>query len=331
MVDIYVFCRILCASVWWYRIFSWFNPNMKNVASLLTLALLNPDPSRSTLTHWGLVSTKIWVNFGSGNGLLPDGTKPLPEPMLTYHQVRFSDVYLTAVSQQEMPQASFTEMNLKITFTKFHSNLPGAKVYAPLPLFWETSVATILPGSEGSVKEVIEIHRHGNGYIVSYMYIPYIQMFHISLLVSQTGPSCPKVAFSIWLVSSTGAVFITSPQKKTKKTTVFIPVYSGLHQCKISLANFLSNIKCSRVLASYTRRHTLCVWKHQWLYQSLIIKSAQYTGGDFMFLYRFVRRRRRLRRRRRPQILVHAITFEQLFGFLSFLAQLLALTYRLPD
>ena len=48
-----------------------------------------------------------------------------------------------------------------------------------------------------------------------------------------------------------------------------------------------------------------------------------------MFLYRFVRRRRR--RRRRPQILVHAITFEQLFGFLSFLAWMLALTYRLAD
>ena len=59
-----------------------------------------------------------------------------------------------------------------------------------------------------------------------------------------------------------------------------------------------------------------------------VIKSPQYTGGDFMFLYRFVRRRRR---RRRPQILVHAITFEQLLGFLSFLAQLLALTCRLPD
>ena len=59
-----------------------------------------------------------------------------------------------------------------------------------------------------------------------------------------------------------------------------------------------------------------------------VIKSPRYTGGDFMFLYRFVRRRRR---RRRPQILVHTITFEQLFGFLSFLAQLLALTYRLTD
>ena len=31
-------------------------------------------------------ATEIWVNIGSGNGLLPDGTKPLPEPILTYHQ-----------------------------------------------------------------------------------------------------------------------------------------------------------------------------------------------------------------------------------------------------
>ena len=30
------------------------------------------------------MATEIWVNIGSGNGLLPDGTKPLPEPMLTY-------------------------------------------------------------------------------------------------------------------------------------------------------------------------------------------------------------------------------------------------------
>ena len=29
--------------------------------------------------------TIILVNIGSGNGLLPDGTKPLPEPVLTFH------------------------------------------------------------------------------------------------------------------------------------------------------------------------------------------------------------------------------------------------------
>ena len=31
-------------------------------------------------------ATRSWVNIGSRNGLLPNGTKPLPEPMLTYHQ-----------------------------------------------------------------------------------------------------------------------------------------------------------------------------------------------------------------------------------------------------
>ena len=31
------------------------------------------------------MGTEIWVNIGSSNGLLPDDTKPLPEPMLTYH------------------------------------------------------------------------------------------------------------------------------------------------------------------------------------------------------------------------------------------------------
>ena len=77
-------------------------------------------------------------------------------------------------------------------------------------------------------------------------------------------------------------------------------------------------------------KHSIALF-HPVIAHQYIIKSPQYTGGDFMFLYRFVRRRLRRRRRRQPQILVHAITFEQLFGFLSFLAQLLALTCRLPD
>ena len=28
---------------------------------------------------------KIWVNIGSDNGLMPDATKPLPEPLLNKH------------------------------------------------------------------------------------------------------------------------------------------------------------------------------------------------------------------------------------------------------
>ena len=41
------------------------------------------------LIHFGLgyhVVTQNFVNIGSGNGLLPNDTKPLPKPMLTYHK-----------------------------------------------------------------------------------------------------------------------------------------------------------------------------------------------------------------------------------------------------
>ena len=38
------------------------------------------------VAHWHHLVIGIWVNLGSGNGLLPVGTKPLPKPMLTNHQ-----------------------------------------------------------------------------------------------------------------------------------------------------------------------------------------------------------------------------------------------------
>ena len=45
--------------------------------------------SRDQSTHCGLLmpyGDMDLGNIGSGNGLLPDGTKPLSEQMLTYHQ-----------------------------------------------------------------------------------------------------------------------------------------------------------------------------------------------------------------------------------------------------
>ena len=53
-------------------------------------------PGENELTHCGLVTPyddKDWVNNGSGNGLLPDGTKPLPEPMLTYQHGLLTFIY----------------------------------------------------------------------------------------------------------------------------------------------------------------------------------------------------------------------------------------------
>ena len=77
------------------------------------------------ITHYGLVTPYGDMNLGqigSGNGLVPDGTKPLPEPMLTYHQQ--GPVAFTWV--QKIPQPSVTEISWTMTYLKFCSNLPGA-------------------------------------------------------------------------------------------------------------------------------------------------------------------------------------------------------------
>ena len=34
------------------------------------------DPYWPIVVYWRHMATQIWVNFGSGNGLLPDGTRP---------------------------------------------------------------------------------------------------------------------------------------------------------------------------------------------------------------------------------------------------------------
>ena len=66
---------------------------------------------------------EIWVNIGSGNALLPDGTKPLPEPMLIYingvlwhsPENNFSKVLITCISN----------MCLEITHLKLLPQIPG--------------------------------------------------------------------------------------------------------------------------------------------------------------------------------------------------------------
>ena len=60
---------------------------------------------------------------------LPDGTKPLSEPLLTYHllpSVRSNDYHMKAISQ-EIPQPPITEINFEITYLKLivHSDLTG--------------------------------------------------------------------------------------------------------------------------------------------------------------------------------------------------------------
>ena len=81
------------------------------------------------------MATGIWVNIGSGNGLWPDGTKPLPEPMLTDQSVKASDIHI--IISQEMPQQSITKICLKITY-KISFRFPRANVLTHWPL-WDAA------------------------------------------------------------------------------------------------------------------------------------------------------------------------------------------------
>ena len=73
------------------------------------------------------MGTYLWINIDSGNGLLPDGTKPLPEPMSTYHQ--WGSVARTRLRpiSQEMLKISIRKMNSKNTLMTLFSHLSWAK------------------------------------------------------------------------------------------------------------------------------------------------------------------------------------------------------------
>ena len=64
--------------------------NSSALAMELHLSCTNPSTTPSAFNSSALTCEHprngvIWVDIGSGNGLLPDSTKALPEPMLTYH------------------------------------------------------------------------------------------------------------------------------------------------------------------------------------------------------------------------------------------------------
>ena len=81
-----------------YRLFCEGNAFEDAIYNKLVI-LLRPN----VLTHCGLVwrhdmATEIWVNTDSDNGLLPDGTKPLTEPILTYHKQGPNGIHLWVLS-----------------------------------------------------------------------------------------------------------------------------------------------------------------------------------------------------------------------------------------
>ena len=80
------------------------------------------------LTHCGLVAScgdKDLVSNGSSKGLLSDGTKPLPEPLLTNNQKEICVIHLRAISHEvllKLIHCICSEITLLIILPHF----PGA-------------------------------------------------------------------------------------------------------------------------------------------------------------------------------------------------------------
>ena len=83
------------------------------------------------MVKWHHAVPQIWVNICSGNGLLPDGNKPLPEPMLTYHQ---SGPETFTWGQFTRDTWAINYYNRLENHLRFHSSLPGVNEFTHWPL-----------------------------------------------------------------------------------------------------------------------------------------------------------------------------------------------------
>ena len=97
------------------------------------------------------MATGIWVNIGSGSGLLPYGIKPLPEPMLTDHQWSPMTFILEQFHKRCLNHQSLKSI-WKLHILKFHSNFPWVN-----SLRLSDSYASVNCASIGSDKLLVPV------------------------------------------------------------------------------------------------------------------------------------------------------------------------------
>ena len=116
---------------WMHSLLSW-ESILNNCTHNIDLNVIN---KQSISSKFSILFVALWhhlvtENIGSDNGLLPDGTKPLPEPMLTDHQWSPVSFILGQFHKRCLKHQS-QKICLKMTCLKFHSNFPGANVTIP--------------------------------------------------------------------------------------------------------------------------------------------------------------------------------------------------------
>ena len=72
-----------------------------------------PQEDHLTDPFWCCMVSQNLVSIGSGNGLLPDGTKPLPNPM-TLLSMRFSGSHTEMIVAGKVPDINSNDIYLKL-------------------------------------------------------------------------------------------------------------------------------------------------------------------------------------------------------------------------
>ena len=153
------------------------------------------------------------------------------------------------------------------------------------------------------------IYFPGTGYL-QYVNGPF-NLFFSSVWISGT-MCCMLSTFNVW---SRIVAIINESFFPCSYSQLFFRPYSRKHCNKLL---FLSVDLSFKILLFHVAFLLFCA--------ILIINAPRNTGVDVMFLYRFVCHRSCL-----PQPLCPRDNFWATFWISSFLAQLLALTYKLPD
>ena len=98
---------------------------------------------------------QIWVNIGLGNGLLPDGTKPLLEPMMTYQLNQCWLIISEVLWHSPENNISILDMSLKIIDFRLQPHLPWvnelSKFFQQYMFSDNTVVMTASPGQVATV------------------------------------------------------------------------------------------------------------------------------------------------------------------------------------
>ena len=67
------------------------------------------------LWQWHHMATQNWINIATGNGLMSDGTTPLPEPMFIYQQLD-PVIFTWGQSQERYPSDQSLKLVWKINW-----------------------------------------------------------------------------------------------------------------------------------------------------------------------------------------------------------------------